>query len=241
MGQAPAVLSAAPAPAQPAGHGVPALAMTGVTRRFGNGRGVADIDLRLHAGEFVALVGPSGAGKTTLMRLLAALEAPDSGTVLRFGEPRRAPRRGDARIAVVFQRPRLVGRLSALDNVLMGRLGTMPRWRALLGRFDAADRRCAFACLDRVGLLEHAGDRADRLSGGEQQRVSIARALVQAPRVLLADEPVSSLDPDNARAILTVLRGCADEGLAVLASLHQPELAHEFCSRVVALRAGRVD
>jgi phosphonate transport system ATP-binding protein len=237
MGPAAAVVSGAPA-ASPGG--VPALSMAGATRTFGSGRGVVDVDLQLHAGEFVALVGPSGAGKTTLMRLLAALEAPDAGAVLRFGEPRRAPRRGDARIAVVFQRPRLVGRLSALDNVLMGRLGRMPRWRALAGRFDALDRRQAFECLDRVGLLAHAGDRADRLSGGEQQRVSIARALVQGPSVLLADEPVASLDPDNARAVLGLLRGCADEGLAVLASLHQPELALEFCHRVVAVREGRV-
>ncbi len=230
------------APSRPArATGVVALEAIGVTRAFGIGRGVFDVALSLSTGDFVALTGPSGAGKTTLLRLLAALDAPDAGEVRRFGEPRRTPRRGDARVAVVFQRPRLVGRLPVLDNVLMGRLGHLSRWQALAGRFDAQERRLALQCLDRVGLLAHAADRADRLSGGEQQRVSIARALVQQPRVLLADEPVSSLDPENAATVLALLRGCADDGLAVLASLHQPELARAWCGRIVAMRGGRIE
>ena len=219
----------------------PALVLRGATRRHPGGRGVADVDLAVREGEFVALVGPSGAGKTTLLRLMASLDAPHAGEVRRFGETPRGPRRGDTRVAVVFQRPRLVGRADALANVLAGRLGHLPRWRALLGAFDDGDRRLALASLAKVGLLDRAGDRADRLSGGEQQRVAIARALAQAPRVLLADEPVASLDPDNARAVLAVLRACADDGLAVVASLHQPELARAYCDRVVALRDGRVE
>jgi len=218
-----------------------ALAASGLTRQFASGRGVADIDLNVLPRQFTALVGPSGAGKTTLLRLLAGIERPDAGVLLRFGERNARARRGDARIALVFQRPRLVSQLSAVENVLAGRLGHLSRWRGLLKRFDERDWTLAFDCLERVGLLSHAADRASLLSGGEQQRVAIARALAQEPLVLLADEPVASLDPANARIVLGILRGCADRGLAVVASLHQPELAIEFADRVVALKDGRIE
>jgi phosphonate transport system ATP-binding protein len=230
---------AAPLPPAEVALGASALAASGLTRRFANGRGVFDVDLHVRRGEFVALTGPSGAGKTTLLRLLAGIERPDRGAVVADGRQRTGARRGDTSIALVFQRPRLVGRATSAENVLAGRLGHLPRWRALLKRFGADDWQLALQSLDQVGLLEHAADRADRLSGGEQQRVAIARALAQQPRVLLADEPVSSLDPDNARRVLTILRACADRGLAVVASLHQPELAREFSDRCVAMAAGR--
>jgi phosphonate transport system ATP-binding protein len=215
------------------------LAVRGLTRAFGGARGVFDVSLDLHAGEFVALIGPSGAGKTTLLRLLAGLDAPDSGSVLREDQPCTRPERGDTRVALVFQSPRLVGRRDALSNVLAGRLGRMGRWPALLGRWNEADLQMAVDALAQVGLPQVVSDRADRLSGGEQQRVSIARALVQQPRVLLLDEPVSSLDPTNARLILEMLAGCARRGLAVLASLHQHELAREFAHRVIEIADGR--
>lgn len=217
-----------------------ALQACGLTRAFANGRGVFGIDLEVVPRQFVALVGASGAGKTTLLRLLAGLDRPDAGTLLRFGEDNLLARRGDTRVALVFQRPRLVGRLSAVENVMAGRLGHLSRWRGLFKRFGTADWRIAFECLHRVGLLTHAGDRADRLSGGEQQRVAVARAMAQQPRVLLADEPVASLDPANARVVLDILRECARDGLAVVASLHQPELAREFADRVVTLASGKL-
>lgn len=236
-----AAIGLMPAPAQAgADTNGSALAASGLTREFATGRGVFDVTLKIQQREFLALVGPSGAGKTTLLRLLAGVERSDGGTLMRFGDRHALARRGDTRVALVFQRPRLVGRLSAVENVLAGRLGHMTRWRGLLKRFDKHDWTLAFECLDRVGLLSHAADRADRLSGGEQQRVSIARALAQEPRVLLADEPVASLDPVNARIVLGSLRQCADEGLAVVASLHQPELAREFADRIVALKDGRI-
>jgi phosphonate transport system ATP-binding protein len=218
------------------------LAARGVTRSFGGvpPRGVFDVDLTLRGGEFVALLGPSGAGKTTLLRLLAGLEAPQAGSVLRDGRAQLRSRRGDTTVGLVFQQPRLIGRLTVLDNVLAGRLGHLPRWRGLLKRFGADDERIAFEALAKVGLLERAAERTDRLSGGEQQRIAIARALAQQPLALLADEPVASLDPGNAARVLDTLRALADEGLAVLCSLHQPALAQRYADRVVALAEGRV-
>jgi phosphonate transport system ATP-binding protein len=216
------------------------LAAQGLTRCFDGGRGVSSATLSLHGGQFVALVGPSGAGKTTLLRLLAGLDVPAAGEVRRDGVPVTRPRRGDTRVALVFQRPRLVGRRSALDNVLAGRLGHMSRWRGLLARHDNADLAIALQALADVGLLDRADARADVLSGGEQQRVAIARALAQQPRVLLADEPVASLDPANARRVLSILHAASRRGLAVLASLHQPDLAREFADRVLTLDGGRL-
>ncbi|MFN7573078.1 MAG: phosphonate ABC transporter ATP-binding protein [Betaproteobacteria bacterium] len=214
-----------------------------VSRRYGHGtaqRGVFDISLTLRAGEFVALLGASGAGKTTLLRLLAGLEVPDAGRIERTGHSATRHHRGDTSVAIVFQRPRLIGRLTAIDNVLGGRLGHVPRWRGLARRFREEDWRAALTALARVGLLERAEERTDRLSGGEQQRVAIARALAQQPRALLADEPVASLDPANAVRVLDILRALADDGLAVLCSLHQPEWARQYADRVLGLAAGRL-
>lgn len=228
------------APVHGARTAPPALEASGLVRRFANGRGLLGADLAVSSGELVALVGASGAGKTTLLRLLAGLDTPDEGTVAIAGAERRGLARRDTRVAVVFQRPRLVGRLDAVTNVLGGRLGHLPRWRGLANRWRDEDLRAALGALDQVGLLDRAGDRVDRLSGGEQQRVSIARALAQRPSVLLADEPVSSLDPENARKIVALLAGCADRGLAVVASLHQPELAHAYARRVLRVEGGRL-
>jgi phosphonate transport system ATP-binding protein len=223
------------------------LSAHGLTRSFGERgedaatplRGVLDIELALHAGEFVALLGASGAGKTTLLRLLAGLDAPDRGRIERPGGTARR-RRGDTSVALIFQRPRLVGRLPAIENVLAGRLGHVSRLRGLAKRFHAHDWRRAFAALDCVGLLDRAAERTDRLSGGEQQRIAIARALAQQPRVLLADEPVSSLDPANAELVIDTLRALARSGLAVLASLHQPQFAQRYADRVIGLADGRI-
>jgi phosphonate transport system ATP-binding protein len=124
--------------------------------------------------------------------------------------------------------------------VLAGRLGHVPRCRGLLKCFTSEDIQVAFESLDRVGLLHLAGERSDKLSGGEQQRVAIARALAQQPQVLLADEPIASLDPYNARLILQLLARCARDGIAVVASLHQPELAREYCTRVLTVLDGRL-
>jgi phosphonate transport system ATP-binding protein len=144
-------------------------------------------------------------------------------------------------IGLIFQQFNLIGRLSALDNVLAGRLGHVSTWRVVARLFPQAERQRALACLDRVGLLAQAYQRADSLSGGQQQRVAIARILAQDSRVILADEPVSSLDPRSAENVLGILREVAEErGIAVLCSLHQVDYARRFAHRVVALREGRL-
>src|SRR5262249_40581544 len=156
-------------------------------------------------------IGPSGAGKTTLFRCLARLAEADEGEIQLLGRPLRAMgpkelRAARRNVGLVFQQHNLIPRRSVLDNVLAGRLGHVPLWRAMAGRFEGADRQRAYAALDRVNLLDFADRRADRLSGGQQQRVAIARVLAQESRVILADEPVASLDPAAAVSVLSLLR-----------------------------------
>jgi phosphonate transport system ATP-binding protein len=205
-----------------------------------------DIGFRVGAGEVVVLLGPSGAGKTTLFRCLARLVEADAGEIRLLGQAigglaPRALRRARREVGLVFQQHNLIRRRSALDNVLAGRLAEVPLWRVAARRFGAAERQRAYAALDRVGLLEFAGRRADRLSGGQQQRVAIARVLAQQSRVILADEPVASLDPVSAVAVLSLLRELArQDGIAVLCSLHQVDLVPGFADRVLGLSAGRL-
>ena len=226
--------------AQPA-PGVPRLEVVGVTKTLGGHLALQDVSFAAHEREFVAVLGPSGAGKTTLFRCMTGLLAPDRGEVRVSGE-RIDEWHLHARrhIAVVFQQYNLVDRLSALDNVLAGRLGYVPAWRGLARRFERSDRLLALECLDRVGLLQRALQRADTLSGGQQQRVAIARALAQRPDVIVADEPVASLDPTIGAGILELLRAIRNEGVSVVCSLHQVHFARQFADRIVGLSHGRV-
>ncbi len=201
-------------------------------------RAVIDgLSFELRRGQCLAVLGPSGAGKTTLIRCLSGQLAPDGGRVTLEGrDVASLDRPHRRRIAVVFQQFNLVGRLSALDNVLAGRLGHLSAWRGLLRRFEPADRLLALQCLERVGMLQQATQRADTLSGGQQQRVAIARALAQQPSVILADEPIASLDPVNGAAVLELLRDIAiTEGVAVVCSLHQLDLARQWADRLLAM------
>ncbi len=220
----------------------PLLEVRGLGHSLGGRMVLAGVDLSVRRGEFVALLGPSGAGKTTLIKCITGLMRPERGEVRIAGaELSTLQGRERRRVAVVFQQFNLVRRLSALDNVLAGRLGHVPAWRGWLRQFERADRRLALACLDRVGLLAQAGQRADTLSGGQQQRVAIARALAQQPELIVADEPVASLDPSASAGILELLQAiCRDDGVAVVCSLHQLELAQQFAHRLVGLAAGRV-
>jgi len=217
-----------------------------LTKRYGDTvTALADVSFSIEPGEFVAVLGPSGAGKTTLFRCLTGLTRPDGGSVIVRGRDICAIRGQQLRaarqdVALIFQQFNLVRRLTALHNVLAGRLARLPTWRVVLRRFARPDRQRALACLDAVGLLDRAYARADELSGGQQQRVAIARALAQEATVVLADEPVSSLDPESAAVVLDTLRVVARTGVAVVASLHQVHLAATYADRIIALRAGRV-
>lgn len=194
------------------------------------GRPVLDaVSLAVAPGEVVVIEGESGAGKTTLLRAAAGL-LPFQGRV-----------ESDDRPAMVFQQHALAGRLRAAENVLVGTLGRVSFARSALRLWPAAERALAADCLDRVGLRGMEDRRAAHLSGGQRQRVAIARALAQRSSVLLADEPVASLDPANAEAVLSLLTGLARQAsLAVLLCLHQPDLARRFGDRLLRLEGGRL-
>jgi phosphonate transport system ATP-binding protein len=217
----------------------------GLTKRYPPAvTALAEVSFAVRPGEFVAVLGPSGAGKTTLFRCLTGLTRPDRGTVNVAGrdiwQNPRELRLARRELALIFQQFNLIRRLSALENVLVGRLAQVPAWRVISRSFTRADRQLALGCLDTVGLLDRAGARADELSGGQQQRVAIARALAQRAKVLLEDEPVASLDPESSATVLESLRSAVSAGVAVVASLHQVHLACAYADRIVALRDGRI-
>jgi phosphonate transport system ATP-binding protein len=200
--------------------------------------------LVIRRGEFTVLLGRSGSGKSTLLRALNGLVALTAGRIdverlgiLGDGASLRTHRR---RTGVVYQQHQLIDRLTALANVLTGRLPYHGSLRSLFG-LPRADRRVALECLDRVGLLDKALNRVDELSGGQRQRVGIARALAQRPTLILADEPIASLDPATAQEILSLLKDiCRREGITVVVSLHQVEFAQAFADRILGLSDGRL-
>jgi phosphonate transport system ATP-binding protein len=207
-------------------------------------RALDDITLNIPKGQFCVILGPSGAGKSTLLRGVNGLTAPSSGKLFIDGvefndASRRALRQ---RIGMIHQHFNLTLRMSVANNVLAGALPKVSTARALSGWFTPAQRRRACALVERVGLSpEHLHRRAGELSGGQQQRVGVARAFMLDPDIVLADEPVASLDPKIARDILALIRDAAAErGATVVCSLHQVDLAREFADRIVGLRAGRV-
>jgi phosphonate transport system ATP-binding protein len=222
-----------------------------LSKTFGNGRKALDeIDLRIAPGEMVALIGASGSGKSTLLRHIAGFTASDAqpSTIEILGRPIqqngrivREVRRIRRDIGFVFQQFNLVNRLSVETNVLIGALSRLPWWRRLTGCFPRAERAQARAALDEVGIGEHARERAANLSGGQQQRAALARALAQHARIVLADEPIASLDPESSRRVMDMLRALnLDHRITVLVSLHQVDIAMQYCARTIALRRGKV-
>jgi phosphonate transport system ATP-binding protein len=228
--------------------GPPAFELAGASVRYGGLAALEGVSLAIGSGEAVALVGPSGAGKTTLLRLLNGTARAGSGTVRAGGRDLaslsgRELRGVRSRIAFVPQDFGLVPELRVVQNVASGRVGR----RGLLGAVRdllvpaRATVREIHATLERVGIPEKLYERTERLSGGQQQRVAVARALFQSPESLLADEPVSSVDPARARATMELLVSLARErGLTLVVSLHHVDIAREFFPRLVGLRSGRV-
>jgi phosphonate transport system ATP-binding protein len=232
---------------------VTAIRIYRLTKAFRAGRNVLDnVSFSVEKGEMVALIGASGSGKSTLLRhisgLISADRHADCCIVDVLGEPiqsggRVASRAGALRprIGFVFQQFNLVGRLPVVTNVLAGTLGRIPRWRGYVGLFSRAERRAALDALTRVGIGASAYQRASTLSGGQQQRAAIARALVQRAEIVLADEPIASLDPASARRIMENLAAInREDGITVVVSLHQVEYALRYCPRTIALEAGKV-
>lgn len=226
-----------------------------VSKSFERGtRVLDDVTFAVARREMVALIGASGSGKSTLIRALAGLVPIDraagegGGTIAMFGEPIqrdgrivRGAKELRVRMGVIFQQFNLVPRLSVLTNVCLGLLGRMPFIRGTLSNFTMDEKRGAMHALARVGMGEHALKRGSELSGGQQQRAAIARTLVQRAELLLADEPIASLDPASARRVMDILADMnRRDGITVLVSLHQVEYALSYCPRAIALKAGKI-
>jgi phosphonate transport system ATP-binding protein len=202
------------------------------------------VSLRLNRGEFAVVLGSSGAGKSTLLRTINSLNRPTQGRIMVDGlgdlaQP-RVVRSHRKQTGMIFQQHHLIERQSALQNVLMGRLAYHSFWRSLFPLPDE-DQRLALDCLHRVGLIDKALTPVKSLSGGQKQRVGIARALAQQPQLMLADEPIASLDPASSHKVLSLLRTiCKTDGIAALLSLHQVEFAREYGDRIIGLAQGQV-
>jgi phosphonate transport system ATP-binding protein len=205
-----------------------------------------DISLTIEGRGITAVIGPSGTGKSTLIRCINRLVTPTSGEIVFDGQDLtklsgRALREARRRIGMVHQEYNLVERLSVIENVLCGRLGFVPVWRAWLRKFSREDIARAFDLLDAIGLGDFAQRRADQLSGGQRQRVGIARALMQEPALLLADEPTSSLDPKTSVEIVTLMAELAGaRGIPVIVNIHNVELAKRFAHRIIGMAGGKV-
>ncbi|MGH8545994.1 MAG: phosphonate ABC transporter ATP-binding protein, partial [Gammaproteobacteria bacterium] len=215
------------------------------------------VSFKIEQGEFVGIIGLSGAGKSTLLRCINRLIDASAGEI-RIPRPvlrvdgdgatldvakltARELRLWRRKVGMVFQQFNIVKRLPVIENVLAGGLGYQAALPSALRLFSKDEKRRALTNLKRVGLLDHAYKRADELSGGEQQRVAIARTLMQQPAIILADEPVSSLDPTLSRVVLDILkRVCREDGITALVSLHTLELTREYADRVVGLKQGRI-
>ena len=217
----------------------------GLTKRYGDFDALKGIDLDVASGEFLVVLGPSGAGKSTLLRCINRLAEPTRGDIHVDGQLATSDaaslRKLRLKVAMIFQHYNVVPRLSVQKNVLTGRLGAVPSLLSWLQVFPRKDVAIAQECLRRVELEEKAKLRTDTLSGGQKQRVGIARALAQQPKVILADEPVASLDPKTSRTVLQYLKQASRElGITVVCNLHQIEYAREFGERIVGVSAGRV-
>jgi phosphonate transport system ATP-binding protein len=227
----------------------PRISIDRLSKYYAGRRALDQVTVTIHPGEFVAVIGKSGAGKTTLLRCLACA-TPITEGVIRFGADDLSSlgatqlRRHRARVGMIYQQFNLVRRLRVLDNVVIGRLPHLTgwrRWAALWRWFDAEQREIALRCLDHVGLVDRVWQRTDRLSGGEQQRVAIAKILAQSPQVILADEPVASLDLMNGALVMETLQRIASAaGLTVIANLHHVDYARRYAGRILGLRGGRL-
>jgi phosphonate transport system ATP-binding protein len=210
-----------------------------------------EINLTIQPGEMVALIGASGSGKSTLIRHISGLVLADKHshsciqvngqTVQQAGALSSNVRDLRAQVSLIFQQFNLVGRLPVITNVLTGMLHRLPLWRTLLQYFKVEEQQLALQALDRVGILHCAQQRASTLSGGQSQRAAIARAIVQKAKIILADEPIASLDPESSRVVMELLTEMNQKDqCTVVVALHQINIAKKYCTRTIALRGGSV-
>ena len=225
--------------------------VTNLSKTFGKGgKALHDVSLTIAPGEMVALIGPSGSGKSTLLRHLAGLSQGDreQGRIDVLGAPVQVNGKLDSdvrqtrsKIGYIFQQYNLVNRMSVMSNVLIGALGRIATWRGCLSFFTKEEQALALESLRRVGMDAFVDQRASRLSGGQQQRVAIARALTQQAELILADEPIASLDPESSRKVMEILADINErDGKTVVVTLHQVDYACKFCPRAIALKDGRI-
>ena len=221
------------------------LEIKNLKKTFENGTQALDgVNLNIKKGEFVALLGPSGSGKTTLLRSINGLEKIDNGTISFDNERINNFTLNEVRkkTGMIFQEFNLINNLSAINNVLTGLLNSESSVMSLLYLFNKEQKLEALKALDTVGLLHKAYDRADQLSGGQRQRVGIARAIIKKPILLLADEPVSSLDPKSANLILSLLSKINKElKITIICNLHQIDLATKYSDRIIGLLDGKIN
>ncbi len=223
------------------------LEIKGLTKKYSAGTiALSGIDLQVKSKEFIAVIGPSGAGKSTLLRCINRLVEPSSGSI-EFAGGRvdqanaRELRRVRSQIGMIFQHYNLVNRLSVLENVLHGRLGYMSSFAGMFSRYSEEDKKQAIALLHKVGLENEIYKRADELSGGQKQRVGVCRALAQQPRLILADEPIASLDPKSSAVVMDAIhRNCTEQGIACLVNLHQVDVAKRYASRIIGIKNGKM-
>jgi phosphonate transport system ATP-binding protein len=227
-----------------------AIEISGLSKSFGKKKALSNINLTIAPGEFVALIGTSGSGKSTLLRHTSGLLSADkgSGGISVFGQSVQENGRLSARIrdiraniGFIFQQFNLVDRLTLLQNVCVGMITRVPIWRSLAGIYTKTEKQSAMKSLYRVGLYEQVSQRASTLSGGQQQRAAIARTMEQKAKIILADEPIASLDPESARTVMECLAQLnREDKVTVVVSLHQVQFALEYCPRLVALKDGQI-
>ncbi|MDX1737303.1 MAG: phosphonate ABC transporter ATP-binding protein [Alphaproteobacteria bacterium] len=227
-----------------------AISVQNLNKTFKNTQALKNVSISIDQGEMVALIGASGSGKSTLIRHISGLIEGDrtsgdisvlSKKIQKAGKLDRNVRDVRAEIGVIFQQFNLVNRLSVLTNVLMGLLGQIPSWRGTFGFFTKEEKLLAMRALQRVGIDRFASNRASDLSGGQQQRAAIARAITQGAEVILADEPIASLDPASSRKVMNTLEKVnKEDGVTVLVTLHQVDYALRYCPRTIAMRHGEI-
>jgi phosphonate transport system ATP-binding protein len=223
------------------------LEVTNLTKYYGDALALSDVNFYVNKGEFVSVIGPSGSGKTTLIRCINRLIEASSGTI-KYNKidsildlRGKALRQARTKIGMIFQHYNLVNRLTVIENVLHGRLGYKSLLAGVLGIYTEDEKRKALEIIELLGLEKYTYRRCDQLSGGQKQRVGIARALLQEPKMILCDEPISSLDPKSAKKIMDYLKKVQTElGITVLVNLHQVDVALKYSDRILGFNSGKL-